>query len=210
MSQRRFWIIIPCRGLDRGKTRLGPVLGPAERRRFAGESLRHVVRTARKIAGASRTLVVSGSGEVMGLARRLGVLARAQARPELNAAVRDAASFVRRRGASGIAVLHADLPQLSKHDVACLLQALSRQSGIVLAPDRHCEGTNALALRPAVQFDFGFGSGSFSKHRSAARRCRIRIRVLARPGLAADVDTAEDYQALEHARAPVPSRNAVA
>ncbi|MSQ72591.1 MAG: 2-phospho-L-lactate guanylyltransferase [Betaproteobacteria bacterium] len=197
MPLRRFWIIIPCQGLDRGKTRLGSVLGPAERRQFARQSLRHVVRAARKIAGDRHTLVVSRSGEVLGLARRLGVSARAERESGLNAAVRDAVSFARRRGAAGIAVLHADLPQLSSRDVVCLLHALARQSGVVLAPDRDCEGTNALALRPAGRFEFHFGTGSFKKHSSSARRMHIRTRVLKRPGLAADVDTPEHYEALE-------------
>jgi 2-phospho-L-lactate guanylyltransferase len=200
MASGRAWIIIPSQGLDRGKTRLAPVLDSAARRRLSGQWLRHVVRTARSVAGAGRCLVVSRSGEVLGLAGRLGVRARQERGAGLNTAVSEAVRHARRQGADSILVLHGDLPGLTRMDLVTVLNLLSRQSGVVLAPDRDGAGTNALALRSARRFEFHFGSGSFAKHRSEARRCRIRARIVRRPGLAHDIDLPEHYQAI--ARAP--------
>ena len=199
---RRLWIIIPSQAPERGKTRLAAILGAAERRAFSRSCLRHVVNIARHVAGARRTLVVSRAGEVLGLARRLGAQALRERRPELNAAVRQAAEFAKRKGASGIVVLHADLPRLSAKDVACVMGAIARQRGVALAPDRELSGTNALGLRPPGQFRFRFGPGSFKKHRSEARRMRAHIRVVQRPGLADDVDTPKDFLALSESNAP--------
>ena len=196
------WIIIPSQAPERGKTRLAAILGAAERRAFSRACLRHVVKIARHVAGARRTLVVSRAGEVLGLARRLGAQALRERRPELNAAVREAAEFAKRKGASGIVVLHADLPQLSMKDVACVMGAIARQRGVALAPDRELTGTNALGLRSPGRFRFRFGPGSFDKHCSEARQLRARIRVVVRPGLAADVDTPKDFLALSESNAP--------
>ncbi len=196
------WIIVPSQAPERGKSRLAAILGPAERRAFSRACLRRVVTLARRASGARRTLVVSRSGEVLGLARRLGVRALTERRRGLNAAVRQAVAFSGRRGAAGIAVLHADLPQLSLKDVACVMSALARHRGVALAPDRGLTGTNALALRPAGKFRFHFGPGSFAKHCAEARQMRARIRVVQRPGLAADVDTPNDYVALSATNTP--------
>lgn len=200
------WIIIPSQAPERGKTRLAAILGPAQRLAFSRACLRHVVRLARHAAGGCCTVVVSRSGEVLGLARRLGVRALTEKRPGLNAAVRQAAEFAKRKGASGIVVLHADLPQLSAKDLACVMGAIARQRGVALAPDRELTGTNALGLRPPGRFRFRFGPGSFEKHRSEARRMRAHIRVVKMPGLAADVDTPRDYLALRRRKAPGSAR----
>jgi 2-phospho-L-lactate guanylyltransferase len=189
-----FWIIIPAQAFDRGKTRLASALGPAERRAFSRASLRHVTSMARQVAGARRTLVVSRSGEVMGLARRLGVLATPEREPGLNGALRGAVWFARRRGATGIVVLHADLPEIESSELRGLLRSLARHRGVVIAPDRDREGTNALGLRPPGKFTYRFGAGSFDKHRAEARRRRRRVRVIESPGLARDVDTPEQYR----------------
>jgi len=195
-APRRTWIIVPSQAPERGKTRLAEILPPAERRAFTRACLRRVVKLARHVAGARYTIVVCRSGEVLGLARRLGVRALMERRRGLNAAVRQAAEFAGRNGAAGIVVLHADLPQLSLMDVACMTSALVRHRGVALAPDRSLTGTNALALRPPRKFRFHFGPGSFGRHRSEARGMRSRIRIVMRAGLAADVDTPEDFRAL--------------
>jgi len=198
-----FWIIIPSRAPGRGKSRLAPLLDQDQRRAASRAWLRHVVALARQAAGAQRTVVVSRSGEVLGLARRMGVRPlreRGGAQGAgLNPAVHQATQFAQQRGARAIAVLHADLPELHVADIGCLLRSLV-QPGIALAPDRDLQGTNALALRPAPRsnfdFKFRFGVSSFDRHRAEARRHRIRVRVIVRPGLARDVDTPAHYEAL--------------
>lgn len=206
MRLQPLWVIIPSQAPGRSKTRLAAILGPAERRAFSRACLRHVVKIARHVAGARRTVVVSRAGEVLGLARRLGAQALRERRPELNAAVREAAEFAKRKGASGIVVLHADLPQLSAKDLACVMGAIARQRGVALGPDRDLTGTNALGLRSPGRFRFRFGPGSFDKHCSEARRLRARLRVVQRPGLAADVDTPKDYLGLRGRKAPGSAR----
>src|SRR5262249_49759308 len=66
---------------------------------------------------------------------------------------------------------------------------------MVIAPDRHGSGTNALLLRASAAFDFQFGEGSCEKHLAAASGRGWRIEVCRRPELAFDLDTPEDLVA---------------
>lgn len=84
-------------------------------------------------------------------------------------------------------VIHADLPLIEADDIAMLLQS-AEAHGCAIAPDRHGEGTNAVALLPGLPFRFAFGVGSFARH-AAQAGASARVD---RPGLALDCDTPDD------------------
>jgi 2-phospho-L-lactate guanylyltransferase len=91
-------------------------------------------------------------------------------------------------------VIHGDLPLLSAPDISALLDA-AESSGAAIAPDRHGQGTNALALwmRPPA-YTFAYGPNSFALHQ---QRLGDTLAVVQRKGLACDVDTPND---LAHAQ----------
>ncbi|MEJ7925425.1 2-phospho-L-lactate guanylyltransferase [Sphingobium sp. AN641] len=84
-------------------------------------------------------------------------------------------------------IIHADLPHLTPADVSALLAA-ARDAGAAIAPDRHGRGTNALALTGDPPVAFAFGEDSFARH----MRLLPDAAIVRRPGLARDLDTAED------------------
>jgi 2-phospho-L-lactate guanylyltransferase len=194
MRDRRFWIVIPAQAFDRGKTRLAPVLSAEQRQVVSRRWFRHVVRSARRVA--ANVLVVSRSAPVLGLARRLGVRALKEQRSGLNPSAHQGARIARRHGASGVLVVHADLPELRPGELATLMRSLARHDGVVLAPDRDCEGTNALAVRSPRPFRYRFGATSFKRHLAESRRQRLRSRALNLPGVSRDVDSPDQYRAL--------------
>lgn len=197
---RSVWIIVPGQGFDRGKTRLAPVLDVGERRQFSRDCLRHVVRVARQVVPAGRIVVVSGAAEVLGLAQRLGVRALKETQSGLNAAATQASVFAASRGADAVLVLHGDLPGITVQEVSRLVAALSRNNGVVLAPDEAREGSNALGMRPPGAIPYRFGSGSFNRHRAAARSARRIVRIVNALGLARDIDTPENFRAFSKGR----------
>lgn len=90
-------------------------------------------------------------------------------------------------GAEPLVVIHADLPLVAPADIAALL-ARAEVQGMAIAPDRHGEGTNAVALARAPGFRFAFGPGSYARHRAqAGAGARVD-----RAGLALDCDTPDD------------------
>lgn len=82
-------------------------------------------------------------------------------------------------------VIHADLPLVGTGDIAALLAA-AEAAGSAIAPDRHGEGTNAVALLPDHPFVFAFGPESFARHRPQAGAS------VEREGLALDCDIPAD------------------
>jgi 2-phospho-L-lactate guanylyltransferase len=191
---QRTWIVIPAQSFDRGKTRLAPVLDAAGRRKFSRETFRHVVTAARR--ACDTVAVVSSSGEVLGLARRLGAIALGERKAGLVAAAHQGLDFARGHRAGTVAVIHADLPELSARELGQLVRALSRHAGMALVPDRDRDGTNAVAVRSKRVFSYRFGPASFAKHLSEGRRRRIRTRVLTLRGISRDVDAPDQYRTL--------------
>ena len=68
---------------------------------------------------------------------------------------------------------------------------------VVIAPDRHELGTNALGLALPARLVTSFGyPDSFRRHVAAARGSDLRIHIARSPGLAFDLDLPADYQVL--------------
>src|SRR5690606_422821 len=89
-----------------------------------------------------------------------------------------------------------------------------RDAPVVIAPDRHGRGTNALMLRlragqsrPDVPLDpdeqsgpvfrFQFGPGSYVLHRAEAERLGFDVATANMPGTALDLDTPADLDEME-------------
>ena len=106
-----------------------------------------------------------------------------------------------------LVVVHADLPALTVDEVLQLVGSLSVEGGgVVLAPDRHGVGTNALALGRPLSWTFQFGMDSIASHRRQAIRRGRAFEILSRPTIALDLDTPTDLEAWRllttHARCP--------
>jgi 2-phospho-L-lactate guanylyltransferase len=116
--------------------------------------------------------------------------------PEINAEL----ARVRVAFPDRLLVVNADLPLLEPDDLVALLQA-AELSGCAIAPDRHGIGTNAVALGPDADFAFAFGPASLEAHLASAP---AGVRLVRRTGLAFDLDTVEDVEALLAQERPLP------
>ena len=67
---------------------------------------------------------------------------------------------------------------------------------MVIVPDRHGSGTNALLLEPPQVMPPSFGAGSFARHAALARAAGAEVKVSELPSLSLDVDTPADLAAL--------------
>ena len=167
------------KSMDLAKGRLSGVLDAAGRRALAQQMLEHVLATLRE-AGLANVQVASadnGTGD-------------------LNADVAAAARRAEQQGARELLLVMADLPYLAASDIAALVEA-GRTSDIVIAEAKD-GGTNALLLRPptVLQFAFATARPSAAFHADHARNAGIEPAFVRRPGLARDIDTPDDLQAL--------------
>jgi 2-phospho-L-lactate guanylyltransferase len=99
-----------------------------------------------------------------------------------------------------------DTPLLQPDEIAGLIAGTR---AVVVVPDRHGTGTNALVLWPPDAIEPSFGPDSFARHLAAAEAAGVPHRVEEVPGLALDVDTPSDLAelaaALERGRGQAPS-----
>jgi 2-phospho-L-lactate/phosphoenolpyruvate guanylyltransferase len=197
----RLWAIVPIRGLETAKTRLGGELDPEERLALVTEMLRRTLVAARDASSIARTIVVTMDPAAAGMAGRHGAIGLVERVPGLNEAIRAARSVAVARGATAALVLPADLPRITaiaiddlaggatSPDVTASVEAAAGL--VLLVPDRHGEGTNALLTWPSEVIDPAFGLGSRAAHRAAALAAGAAFVERGGP-LAFDVDTAAD------------------
>jgi len=205
----RTWALVPIRGLETSKTRLGGDLDPEERLALVTELLRRTLvatREARRITG---TVVVTMDGDAAELARRHEAVGLVERAPGLNEAILAARSLAVARGATAVLILPADIPAVSAAAIDELLGAADRAARakkapagtrgfVALVPDRHGAGTNALVLSPPDVVDPAFGIDSRVRHERSARGAGARFQAM-ESELSLDVDTSADLAAAEAA-----------
>jgi 2-phospho-L-lactate guanylyltransferase len=198
----RTWALVPIRGLESAKTRLGEDLDAEERVALVTGLLRRTLlatRDARRIAG---TIVVTMDPDAAGIAKELRAVGLVERAPGLNAAIEAARSVAVARGASAVLVLPADLPSISPSAVDELVETAarteSRGSLVAIVPDRHGLGTNALLVSPPAAIDPAFGEASRAAHAARAEAAGADWLELDGP-LSLDLDTPADLLEAESA-----------
>ncbi len=172
-----------------------------------------VVRAALGTASRARVTVISPDPDALADVGRLDpsirLIYQDPDRPGLNPALEQAAYAVRAGGGSAVLILPADLPLVSSADIDNLLR---RDAPVVIAPDRHGSGTNALMVRLDAfgePFVFRFGEGSYAKHHDEAARLGVDAMTAISLGTSFDLDTPEDLQELDAMRAAAGAKVAV-
>jgi 2-phospho-L-lactate/phosphoenolpyruvate guanylyltransferase len=208
------WALVPIRGLETAKSRLGGDLDAEERLELVTELLRRTLVATRDAGRIAGTIVVTKDGDAAELARLHDAVGLVESAPGLNEAIDAARSVAVARGATAVLVLPADLPAVSSLAVDELLEAVAEGGAngavgavgaragvrglVALVGDRHGAGTNALLLAPATVIAPAFGIGSREAHARAAAEAGARFVELASP-LSFDVDTSADLLAAEAA-----------
>lgn len=203
------WAILPLRALNNGKQRLSSVLSAAERRALVEHLFRHTLDAIKSSDVIDGVCVVSPDPAVLEWVAPLGVEPIWQPQPGLNVGLEWARrSLLAAHAIDALLVVLPDLPLVRADNITALVQRSTPRS-VVLAPDRHGYGTNALLVRPGDAIPFAFGEGSCARHRAAAQRAQLRVHVFDAQGTAFDVDTPDDVEALQHVhvRADAGSEN---
>jgi 2-phospho-L-lactate/phosphoenolpyruvate guanylyltransferase len=189
--------LVPVRSLSGAKTRLGEPLDAEERTELIRAMLRHTVHEARAAAGLDYVMVVSMDGELLEEARAMGASSFLQDRDGLNQGLEEARRAIG-AGATALMVLPVDLPGVSAAALETLVTAAESarrtapdHPAVVVVPDRHGTGTNALLLVPPDAIPFRFGEGSRAAHAAAARSAGASYVELTGP-LDFDLDTPAD------------------
>jgi 2-phospho-L-lactate/phosphoenolpyruvate guanylyltransferase len=187
--------VLPVKSFGRAKQRLRPA--GVDRAELAAAMVGDVLEALGAVRGLDGVVVVSGedlAGRTAGIEWVHDPVEAGQSAAALRG-VRAAVA----RGAQRALLVPGDCPALDPAEVDELLA--SAAPGVVIVPDRHGSGTNALLLDPPTVLTPAFGPGSFARHAALAHAAGATVRVGPLPSLELDVDTPGDLAALRAALA---------
>ncbi len=192
------WAIVPVKPLRRGKSRLASVFSEEERADLNRHLLENTVRTLKNISEIEHVLVVSRDQSALALARDLGARTVLEnGSPQLNVALERATVVAKTYETRGVLILPADLPLITPEDVNRMLERANDPPVVVVAPDRHEKGTNALLVCPAGLIEYQYGDNSFKRHCDLAKEAGARVEICELPSLTLDLDVPEDLALIE-------------
>lgn len=189
------WAIVPVKPLRRGKSRLAGTLTEDERTELNQSLLKHTIETLSGLKEIEQVLVVSRDPHALTIARNHGartVLEDGQ--PQLNTALKRATVVAQVYATRGVLVLPADLPLISPQDIRELIDRAIDPPVVVIAPDRHQKGTNALLISPSGLIEYDFGENSFERHCERVKEAGARLEIVNLPSLGLDLDLPEDLE----------------
>ena len=198
---RRLVAIVPVRTLEGAKSRLGDSLDAEERQDLVRMLLERTIRAAEQVPEIESVVVVSPDPAVLELAMHGGATPLQQVGEGLNEGLEQAVGWAIAGGASAVLVLAGDLPSVSGDSIGEIVAtaaaaASPARSIVVVVPDRHGRGTNALLLSPPDAIGFAFGIDSAVAHEAAARAANALSVEVGGP-LALDLDLPEDLSLAE-------------
>lgn len=193
------WAIVPVKPLRRGKSRLAGVLDEDERTQLNRALLQHSLETLSGVPGVNEVLVVSRDPNALAIAREHGArTVQEDGTPHLNTALKRATVVAQVYATQGVLILPADLPLVTREDIQALLDRAVKPPVVVIAPDRHGKGTNALVIAPAGLIEYDFGENSFQRHCERAKQAGARLEVVELPSLGLDLDEPEDFELVKN------------
>jgi 2-phospho-L-lactate guanylyltransferase len=154
-------------------------------------------------------IVVSGDRKVLDIvAGRNVVVIEDSAEKGQSHAARAGLARAAAMGFDRAALVPSDCPLLDPAELEELFVRAAAGIDVVIVPDRHGTGTNALVVDPAGPFEPQFGPGSLKRHAEQAEQRTLRSAIERPESLVLDVDTGDDLIALGialercHGRAP--------
>jgi 2-phospho-L-lactate guanylyltransferase len=190
--------VLPIKSFGAAKQRLSGLLGAGSRQALAQAMFSDVLASLRRVPGIDAIAVVTANAVAQSAARGNGV-------ELLSDPVEDGQS-----AAAGIGIRHAldkgfdrvllvpgDTPLVDPGELSALLASSEAdRMSVVIVPDRHGTGTNALLLSPPTAMEPGFGPDSLQRHCERAKAAGVAHRVESVPSLMLDVDTPDDLAEL--------------
>ena len=197
------WAIVPVKPLRRGKSRLAGTLSEAERTDLNRLLLQNTLKTLSELKEVEEVLVISRDPHALTIARNYGArTVRENGQPELNTALQRATVVAQVYTTGAVLILPADLPLITAEDVRTLIERAGEPPAVVIAPDRHGTGTNALLISPSGLIEYDFGENSFQRHCQRAKEAGARLEIVNLPSLGLDLDLPEDLELVRQFELP--------
>ncbi len=187
--------ILPVKSFGVAKQRLSDGVEPAAREALVEAMFTDVLDSLRR-AGVDLILVVTTSPVARTIAHEAGATVLEDAESGHNDAAMLGIRTALEQGADRVLLVPGDCPALDAQEIDSLLARPVDPPSVLIVPDRHGTGTNALLITPPDALAPSFGPGSAQRHDSLAREQGVHAELVELPSLALDIDTPEDLEAL--------------
>lgn len=194
-------VLLPVKPFHLAKSRLRGVLSGEEREKFVRNSLIRTLNVLKDVPEVWRVLVISADPFAWEIALKHEVCVYEELDvPGLNESVACGQRWALEHEANTVAILPIDLPNLTAECLRSKIMKLDDGAGMVIAPDRHLQGTNFLMYTPPDLIQTAYGEGSFERHCALAKQAGIEPTVIYCEDLALDIDTPEDLELMNDQR----------
>ena len=187
--------ILPVKTFSSAKRRLEGRLESRRREALVEAMFTDVLRALGKTR-VDQILVVTGSRDAQRIARDHAAVVLTDAETGHNDAAGLGINAALDAGADRVVLVPGDCPRLDPAEFDDLVSHPVSAPSVLIVPDRHGTGTNALVLTPPNAISPAFGPGSCQRHMELARARGASTEIVHVPSLALDIDTPEDLASL--------------
>ena len=189
--------VLPVKGFANAKRRLTSGLSPEQRQTLAEAMFADVIAALQRSTMVDEVLVVTRGARARELAAQFEARVLPDEEQGHNAAARIGVRAALEHDADRALLVPGDCPAIDPLELDQLLSAPAAEPSVLIVPDRHGTGTNALVLTPPDALTPSFGPGSCERHVREATAAGLNPLVVEVPSLATDIDTPEDLEALD-------------
>ena len=184
--------ILPIKSFGEAKQRLAHELNSSTRRVLAEAMFSDVLVALRRTVSISEIVVVTADHGAQRIAAGYGATVLADNDEGHNVAASNGVQQALRSGADRVLLVPGDCPLLDPKELDQLIARPVGDRSVLVIPDRHGTGTNALLLTPPDAMTPAFGPGSCQRHVYNARVAGVVAEVVEVASLAIDVHTPDD------------------
>jgi 2-phospho-L-lactate guanylyltransferase len=193
--------ILPIKNFDHAKQRLSEGLDPTPRRALVQAMFSDVLIALNRAARVDTILVVTNDHGAERIAAGYGALVVGDEEQGHNEAAARGVQRALELGAEHALLVPGDCPLMSPAELDQLVERAADGPSMLIVPDRHGTGTNALLLTPPDAIGPSFGPDSRTRHEAYAEAAGIQHETVEVFSLGLDIDTPEDLVAVESALA---------
>lgn len=188
--------IVPVKGFENAKTRLGTLLSTAERIKLSGMLLKRTIYVLKKTPGIQKILLVSSDNRAKKIALNYGVTFLEEDKESgVNSAINLADKFCVTSYADASLVLPIDLPLILPEDVSIICKSvLDDNNCVVLCPSYKFDGSNVLLRKPCNIIGTSYDANSYLMHVLGGIRKNVKTKVVFVSRLMIDIDTVRDIK----------------
>ena len=187
------WALLPVKRFDLGKSRLHEVLSQRELEAVNLNIFKRTLSTVKESGIFTHMMVISEDEAALDWASEQGFYALREERTgDLNSALHQALQTILANSGGPVLIIPTDLPMLTVEDLRLLAEYVPEENGILLVPDHHMTGTNALFFSWPDLMPIAFGMNSCALHCALAEERNLKQVIYLNTHIQHDLDTPED------------------